>query len=493
VGFQYNAGASIETIVVVCAVVCCSLEAAERNPDGEHRFAPTETERGVIDHISNGQEANLCPADCRPEKLTKHIGATFLEQALIGVIKFNMPGKPISITGAIIDGPIDLRGLEINSDVVLEHCRFEDKIDLAGSHFHKALRLNQSTFNGMLVLDDARIEGPFEAKGAHFINGAYFKEIRCNSGVSFKPVREPPTENDQRTRFDDEVCLDDARIELNFEAQFAQFKAATEISGAKFASNLLLDDATFSGSVWFDGSSVFNNFSVERITVTGSVQMRSASFGVLNVSGMRWPTSADKINISGMTYGQVYAGKQDVDTWHYLKSRFASFPYSVDNYEHLAEFFLKQGRPELADDVFIEQKAQERKQVFWRGIVSPESAMSQIESAIRWTWSWVLDVLVGYGRHPWQAIGPCAIVIFIGCKVFRREVMEPQKPMDSSRGYSPFWYSLNLFLPVVDLQSKGVWKPKQEFTFARNYLRVHVLLGWILVPIIVAALSGIIK
>jgi hypothetical protein len=71
--------------------------------------------------------------------------------------------------------------------------------------------------------------------------------------------------------------------------------------------------------------------------------------------------------------------------------------------------------------------------------------------------------------------------------------MEPQKPEDAPRVYNRFWYSLGLFLPFVDLQADKVWRPKADQTFLRNYMRVHILLGWILIPLVLAALTGLIK
>jgi hypothetical protein len=76
---------------------------------------------------------------------------------------------------------------------------------------------------------------------------------------------------------------------------------------------------------------------------------------------------------------------------------------------------------------------------------------------------------------------------------FAPKKMEPQRPEDTLRVYSRFWYSLGLFLPFVDLQSDKVWKPKADQIFLRNYMRVHILLGWILVPLVLAALTGLIK
>ena len=112
---------------------------------------------------------------------------------------------------------------------------------------------------------------------------------------------------------------------------------------------------------------------------------------------------------------------------------------------------------------------------------------------LSWVGSYLLDWLVGYGRRPWQAGIPCAALIALGCVLFSPKKMEPQKPDDAPRVYSRFWYSLGLFLPFVDLQADKVWKPKADQTFLRNYMRVHIMLGWILVPLVLAALTGLIK
>jgi hypothetical protein len=105
----------------------------------------------------------------------------------------------------------------------------------------------------------------------------------------------------------------------------------------------------------------------------------------------------------------------------------------------------------------------------------------------------MLDLLVGYGRQPWRATIPYAVLIALGCIFFSPNKMEPQRTEHAPRVYSRVWYSLNLFLPVVDLQAGKVWKPKADQTFLRNYMRVHILLGWILIPIVLAALTGLIK
>ena len=141
-------------------------------------------------------------------------------------------------------------------------------------------------------------------------------------------------------------------------------------------------------------------------------------------------------------------------------------------------FFLRQGYRDDADRAFIAGKRRERE---------------QLPYGLNWFGSWLLDWLVGYGRHPAHAGYFCAFFVALGCFLFSPKRMEPQKPDDAPRVYNRFWYSLSLFVPLVDLQAHTVWKPKTEETFLRNYLRVQILLGWILIPILLAAVTGLIK
>ena len=58
--------------------------------------------------------------------------------------------------------------------------------------------------------------------------------------------------------------------------------------------------------------------------------------------------------------------------------------------------------------------------------------------------------------------------------------------------YNPFWYSLDLFLPFIDLKMSGVWQPKEARKFVRHYARIHTIIGYILIPIGLLAVTGLI-
>lgn len=59
--------------------------------------------------------------------------------------------------------------------------------------------------------------------------------------------------------------------------------------------------------------------------------------------------------------------------------------------------------------------------------------------------------------------------------------------------YNPLWYSVALFLPIVDLGDAKIWEPKTCRRCARHYMRLHIVLGYLLVPIGLAAWTGLIK
>lgn len=105
----------------------------------------------------------------------------------------------------------------------------------------------------------------------------------------------------------------------------------------------------------------------------------------------------------------------------------------------------------------------------------------------------VLGGLMGYGREPQYAFIWWIPVIVAGWLIFlRRSDVEPRRPEDKDRPYDAFWYSVDLFLPLTRLDAAEVWMPRQDSTWRRYYARIHAMLGWILVPIALAAVTGLI-
>jgi len=147
----------------------------------------------------------------------------------------------------------------------------------------------------------------------------------------------------------------------------------------------------------------------------------------------------------------------------------------------------------------------------------------------RRAWNFMLDVTIGYGHRPLRALWWIFGFVFLGAALFRwgyhARIVTPTdeaayqvfvKTGAAPPHYPPFnavVYSLENFLPVVDLNQGNYWRPNPRHrrggelhmagasldpaavpgTLLRWYLWIHILAGWTLTPLLFAGLSGIVR
>lgn len=139
-------------------------------------------------------------------------------------------------------------------------------------------------------------------------------------------------------------------------------------------------------------------------------------------------------------------------------------------------------------------------------------------------WGWILKGLIGYGYHPGRAVWWILLLSVLGwivyctshhagamvptdkdaCKEFKTgRLLPPHYP-----AFSPLIYSVENSLPLVKLGQADKWQPDPEpgcssstsflscFTtlprFVLLFLRLQILLGWLLATFFVAGVSGIV-
>lgn len=83
------------------------------------------------------------------------------------------------------------------------------------------------------------------------------------------------------------------------------------------------------------------------------------------------------------------------------------------------------------------------------------------------------------------------ITVIIGSFVFREEKMMIIKK--GSTPYNSFWYSLDLFVPYIDLGISKKWMPSPNAIGMTIYNRIHQIMGWVVVPIALLSVSGYFK
>jgi hypothetical protein len=62
--------------------------------------------------------------------------------------------------------------------------------------------------------------------------------------------------------------------------------------------------------------------------------------------------------------------------------------------------------------------------------------------------------------------------------------------------FNPFAYSLDVFLPIVDLNQESVWSPittKEYGDYVQYFIYIQILTGWIFTTLAVAAVTGLVR
>jgi len=95
-----------------------------------------------------------------------------------------------------------------------------------------------------------------------------------------------------------------------------------------------------------------------------------------------------------------------------------------------------------------------------------------------------------YGRDPLRVFLWCLLFVVIGYFVFRKKE-KMVAVVETDRSYRPFLYSLDLFIPFIDLGYAKAWKPDSERKIASIYSKIHQSLAWVLIPIALLAVARV--
>jgi uncharacterized protein YjbI with pentapeptide repeats len=300
----------------------------------------TEQEAWVLNQVKEGRQADL-EKRFGGEAKKHELRAGFLKKLLLGDFKdFNVPYQGVAIADAVIvDGPLDLKYLEIGYPLTLSHCVFSDQITLVRSQCKNDLSFVDSTFlksadfrgmkiSGSLNCDhtrfeeacswaDAEIGEKFLAEGAEFRSQvhkadfhtmkvgteALFPSAKFYGPVDFELVRIGMRLNMNQTEFfhkketadflamivDKYVLFNGARfhgpvnfvivqVGLQFWANGAKFlnpEATVDFRGIKTGNSIFFQEAQFQGPVRFEFSEIGANFRGSGAKLLNACQAKS--------------------------------------------------------------------------------------------------------------------------------------------------------------------------------------------------------------------------
>lgn len=287
--------------------------------------------------------------------------------------------------------------------------------------------------------------------------------------------------NLEGTTFAGPVFFEATNVDGNILALKTRFTDPEEGASFRFmrvGGVALFHESTFDGPAQFSGVTI-NDLDIRETLFndeSNPPDFFDARFGTLQLNLVTTESKrhfAGAPRVEGMTFERAYS------TWGSLSLLCRWSEFSPGFYSHTEAYLRKIGNTSEADELFIAQKQRERKERL---------------GGLPWLTNLFLDLVVGYGRKPQRALYLGLLIIALGCVVFlRKQGMTQRSNKVETAPYNPFWYSLDLFAPVIDLQAASNWMPEQNRWFARNYVHVHRIFGWILVPIGIAAWTGILK
>jgi hypothetical protein len=414
----------------------------------------------------------------------------------------------LALAGARIDGSLDLSYATVGRPLTLIRCYIPDGINLLAAHTQDITVRRSRT--GPIFGNLSIIHGD-----ASFLIGDF-------GPISFMRARIDGTLDLSGARIldvtDDAVDLIEANIDgdVLFHEGFTT-DGIVYARLAKIGHDLSFHGAEFKGDGQLDA---------ERATIAGTfywvdvkhtpktvLDLEDAHAGAIWDDEASWPAPGNLV-INGFVYGDIAGGPSDGPSrlrWISLQQP----EYHPQPFRQLAKVLSEMGRDDGAIEVRIAKEIAQRR-------------LSHVSLAQR-LWSLMLQYTIGFGYQPLRALWWIVGFVGLGTLLFgwgyRMRIITPtEEPAyrefvangDAPPHYpvfNPFVYSLENFLPVVELHQDKYWRPNPRHSVSgrttrsgemldptsvpsrllRYYLWLHILAGWTITPLLFAGLSGLVR
>jgi hypothetical protein len=408
----------------------------------------------------------------------------------------------IGVKGARIVGKLDLSYLTITTPVMLVLCAISEGIDLQYAHY-QSLDLRGS-FTGPIVGDLSVGQGDVILRYGQYQNVSFYRaEIGGNlEGNGGQFVGDDPLSAVDATIRGDALFHEDFSANGVVDFRLARIGRGLSFNSAHFTgrgdNGLNAERATVGGTLYW-----------VKIATTPSTELdlSDAHVGSLWDDQQSWPT-AGKLELDGFVYGGFSGGPADsASRLEWLRRQSRSLQGEPQPYGQLAQIMREEGRPEGA--INVEMARQD-------ALTAKETHFGP--RLWRYTLKWVL----GYGYRPLRALWWILLFVVFGTILFalgyRARIITPTDerayevfarsgaPPPYYPPFSSFVYSLENFLPVVELHQGEYWRPnplhvtgadRRAAGFAahalRWYLWAHILAGWTITPLLFAGLAGLLR
>jgi hypothetical protein len=389
-------------------------------------------------------------------------------------------------------------------------------------------------------------------EGATFEGSATFSSLACGGNGFFRHNFRAKNLDFTLASFGGDLEFVNAKVEgeANFNrlkcdgagnftgAQFGRFVGwryegeRIDLSFTHFGSNLSLDNATFGGEVDMSAARISQDLTFTDGLFEQRVILNNASSDQVKLQGTNFPFNSPLLDLREYTFRGFSGPDENSEE---LALRFARaqdpFKFGRDPYLQLEKYYSSIGNEVQAKAAYYEGRRDLRhnvKKYRNKSTTKPTKLGKRINKWRRvklTSWGdWCLKWFTGYGVKTERLLIPILVVFVIGFGLFsvpsnalktvetdsssaaadpsanltadgiqmtamsagKKEVPEDKGP----NAIDEFAYNLDLFLPL-DLSVADEWELQKRWL--EIYGLGHQLIGWILIPILLASLGGIIR
>ncbi|MGO4674437.1 hypothetical protein AB4Z40_16220 [Bosea sp. 2YAB26] len=429
-------------------------------------------------------------------------------------------------------GGVYLRGAEVTGEVDLVQSRLGGNLECDGATIRAPsgyALLAPSLEARNVLLRGATLRGGINLSGA-----VLAADLDCAGATVTRTDGIAIDANEIENR--GSVVLRSARIEGEIRLIASQIGGDIDCSGAVLA-------AAGQTALDMSRSAIKGAFFLRRdAQVNGALVLTGASIGTIHDEAACWPKQGDLL-LNRCRYGAFIDGPVDAESRLDWLGRQVPERWGEDfwpqPYEQLASVFREMGHGEDARAVLVVkerlQRQARRKRAanpVLRGLLTAADGVLGITLAygrqplLAFVWLlffWFLGVAIfGYAEHRGAVMPNSAVVLrspeWTLCGIERSEqrsliatqqtsgLAEPGQTQlacfrqrweaSSYPAFSPWMYSLDTLLPVLDMGQRTFWRPnpsKPGGRIAINYFYFQSIVGWALSLLAVAGFSGLVK
>jgi hypothetical protein len=372
-----------------------------------------------------------------------------------------------------ISGSAQLMKSEFSGLANFYHCSVGRLFYIISSQFNNATFSNSTTgedilitdavFNGETSWDYLRARGLYcSGERGSFRGPASFDGLAVNNSVGL------------HVKFESNLRIRESQISQDLD--LAGIVIRRDVGTSTPADKSQGTDA----GLQLTATKITGSLKLAKAFLSGVVGLNRDEIGCLDITNFRFPDlKQGRIELRDVSAKSFETETPGNPSRAPLVQFVDSAGFDPQIYLKLEEFFKSAGETDLANTVFLRRNDRFRDERL---------------HGVDWLTQWILGAVAGYGRVPAYSLVPCAMVVLLGCFFFRDgKKMTQNEDKFKDRRYNPIWYSLDVFAPIIDLEAAKVWSPRPGERFKWFWLRAQRILGWLLVPIAVAAFTGFLR